>query len=150
MWLLFSGLSRVQLSVTHGLQHQAPLILTLTSWNLSSCLHKSVIPSNHLILCCPFPYCLVFPESESFSESALYIRWPYWSFSFSCCHYLKVKKNKVLDVSKCYRAQELKCGDAISFSASPLLKNVPFHTAKHLSPFTSLQRTWNFMMTSAR
>ena len=47
---------------------------------------ESVIPSNHLILCCPllllpsiFPSIRVF-----FIESVLHIRWPkYWSFSFS-------------------------------------------------------------------
>ena len=47
---------------------------------------ESVMPSNHLILCCPllllpsiFPSIRVFPN-----ESALHIRWPkYWSFSFS-------------------------------------------------------------------
>ena len=47
---------------------------------------ESMMPSNHLILCCPllllpsiFPSIRVF-----FNESALRIRWPkYWSFSFS-------------------------------------------------------------------
>ena len=47
---------------------------------------KSVMPSNHLILCHPllllpsiFPSIRVFPN-----ESVLHIRWPkYWSFSFS-------------------------------------------------------------------
>ena len=47
---------------------------------------KSVMPSNHLILCHPlllppsvFPSIRVF-----FTESVLHIRWPkYWSFSFS-------------------------------------------------------------------
>ena len=50
---------------------------------------KSVMPSNHLILCCPllllpsiFPSIRVFPN-----ESVLRIRWPkYWSFSFSISH----------------------------------------------------------------
>ena len=44
-----------------------------------------VMPSSHLILCCPFSSCLQsFPASGSFSnESVLHIRWPkYWSFSF--------------------------------------------------------------------
>ena len=46
----------------------------------------SVIPSNHLILCCPLllpPS--VFPSIRVFSnESVLHIRWPkYWSCSFS-------------------------------------------------------------------
>ena len=45
---------------------------------------KSVMPSNHLILCCP----LLLPPSifiRVFSnESVLHIRWPkHWSFSFS-------------------------------------------------------------------
>ena len=47
---------------------------------------KSVMPSNHLILCHPllllpsiFPSIRLFPN-----ESVLHIRWPkYWSFSFS-------------------------------------------------------------------
>ena len=47
---------------------------------------ESVMPSNHLILCCP----LLLPPSICpsirvfLNESALRIRWPkYWSFSFS-------------------------------------------------------------------
>ena len=45
-----------------------------------------VIPSNHLILCCPLLLLpSIFPSIRVFSsESALHIRWPkYWSFSFS-------------------------------------------------------------------
>ena len=47
---------------------------------------KSVMPSNHLSLCCPLllpPS--IFPSVRVFSnESALSIRWPnYWSFGFS-------------------------------------------------------------------
>ena len=47
---------------------------------------ESVMPSNHLILCCPlFLLPSIFPSIRVFSsESALRIRWPkYWSFSFS-------------------------------------------------------------------
>ena len=47
---------------------------------------ESVIPSNHLVLCCPFLLLpSIFPSIRVFSsESALRIRWPeYWSFSFS-------------------------------------------------------------------
>ena len=46
--------------------------------------HESVMPSNHLILCCPLLLPSVFPSIRVFSnESALRIRWPkYWSFSF--------------------------------------------------------------------
>ena len=45
-----------------------------------------VMPSNHLILCCPILLLpSIFPSTRVFSsESAIYIRWPkYWSFSFS-------------------------------------------------------------------
>ena len=44
-----------------------------------------VMPSNHLILCCPLLLLpSIFPSIRVFSnESALHIRWPeYWSFSF--------------------------------------------------------------------
>ena len=47
---------------------------------------ESVLPSNHLILCCPFLLPLsIFLSIRVFSnESVLCIRWPkYWSFSFS-------------------------------------------------------------------
>ena len=46
---------------------------------------ESVMPSNHLILCCPFSPTSIFPSISVFSnESALRIRWPkYWAFSFN-------------------------------------------------------------------
>ena len=47
---------------------------------------ESVMPSSHLILCCPLLLLPPIPPSIRVfsSESALYIRWPkYWSFSFS-------------------------------------------------------------------
>ena len=45
----------------------------------------SVMPSNHLILCCPLLLPSIFPSIRVFSnESSLQIRWPkYWSFSFN-------------------------------------------------------------------
>ena len=47
---------------------------------------ESVMPSNHLILCCPLLLLpSIFPSNRVFSsELALHIRWPkYWIFSFS-------------------------------------------------------------------
>ena len=46
---------------------------------------ESVMPSNHLILCCPLLLPSIFSNIRVFSnESALHIRWPkYWSFSFN-------------------------------------------------------------------
>ena len=47
---------------------------------------ESVMPSNHLILCCPLLFLpSILPSIRVFlNESALHIRWPaYWSFSFN-------------------------------------------------------------------
>ena len=65
---------------------QTSLSFTI-SWSLLKLMSiKSVMPSNHLILCCPlFLLLSIFPSIRVFSnESVLPIRWPnYWSFSFS-------------------------------------------------------------------
>ena len=54
------------------------------SWSLLKLIViESMIPSNHLILCCPLLLLpLIFPSIRFFSkESALHIRWPdYWHF----------------------------------------------------------------------
>ena len=65
---------------------QASLSITNSQSLLRIMSVKSVMPSNHLILCRPFllqPS--VFPSIRVFSnKSALHIRWPkYWSFSFN-------------------------------------------------------------------
>ena len=65
---------------------QASLSIT-NSWSLFKLMSiESVIPSNHLILCCPILLVpLIFSSIQVFSnESVLCIRWPKsWSFSFS-------------------------------------------------------------------
>ena len=57
------------------------------SWSLLKLLSiESVMPSSHLILCCPlFLLPSVFPTIRVFSkDSVLCMRWPkYWGFSFS-------------------------------------------------------------------
>ena len=57
------------------------------SWSLLKLMSiKSVMPSNHLILCRPLLFLpSIFPSIRVFSnESVLHIRWPkYWSFSFN-------------------------------------------------------------------
>ena len=88
----------IQFSSVHSLSHvwlfvtpwiaacQTPLSIT-NSW--SSCKLtsiESVMPSRHLILCCPlFLLPPIPPSVRVFSnESTLHMRWPkYWSFSFS-------------------------------------------------------------------
>ena len=81
------SLSRVRVFATPWTAaHQASLSIT-NSWSLLKLMSiESVMPSNHLILCCPLllpPS--IFPSIRVFSnESVLHIRWPkYWSFSFN-------------------------------------------------------------------
>ena len=64
---------------------QASLSIT-NSWNLLRLLSiESVMPSNHLIFCCPLLLPSVFPSIRIFSsESVLCLRWPkFWIFSIS-------------------------------------------------------------------
>ena len=65
---------------------QASLSFTI-SWSLLKLMSiESMMPSNHLILCCPhLLLSSFFPSIQFFSnELALHIRWlKYWSFSFS-------------------------------------------------------------------
>ena len=68
--------------------HQTSLSITNT-WSLLKLMSiELVMPSNHLIFCCPLLLLSsIFPSIRVFSnESVLHIRWPkYWSFSFSIC-----------------------------------------------------------------
>ena len=72
----------------HGLQHTRPPCPSLIPvHHLPKFMFiESVLPSNHLILCCPLLLLpSIFPSTTVFSnESALCIRWPkYWSFRFN-------------------------------------------------------------------
>ena len=87
MLVVVQSLCRVQLFVTPWTAaHQASLSFTI-SWSLLKLMSiESVMPSNHIILCCPLLLLpSIFPSIRVFSnESALHIRWPkYWSISFS-------------------------------------------------------------------
>ena len=66
-------------------EHQASLAFIISLSLLKLMSTKSVMPSNHLILCHFFLLPSSFPSIRIFSkELALCIRWPkYWSFSFS-------------------------------------------------------------------
>ena len=78
------SLSRVWLFATPW-TCQASLSITNFQSLLKLMSIESVMPSNHLILCCPFLPPSIFPSIRVFStESVLHIRWAkYWSFSFS-------------------------------------------------------------------
>ena len=81
------SLSSVQLFVTPWTAaHHASLSITNSQSLLKLMSIESVIPSNHLILCCPLLLLpSIFPSLRVFlNESALRIRWSkYWSFSFN-------------------------------------------------------------------
>ena len=64
---------------------QASLSFTISRSLLKLMSIELVMPSNHLILCCPILLPSVFPRIRVFSnESAFCIKWPkYWSFSFN-------------------------------------------------------------------
>ena len=81
------SLSRVQLFATRWIAAcQASLSITNCRSSLRLASIDSVMPSSHLILCCPLLLLPPIPPSiRVFSnESTLRMRWPkYWGFSFS-------------------------------------------------------------------
>ena len=81
------SLSRVQLFATPWIAaRQASLSLTNSRSSLKLTSIELVMPSSHLILCCPLLLLPpILPSIRVFSsESTLRMRWPkYWSFSFS-------------------------------------------------------------------
>ena len=81
------SLSQVWLFATPWtVAHQASLFITNSQSLLRLMSIESVMPSNHLILCCSLLLLpSIFPSTRVFSNvSALHIRWPkYWSFGFS-------------------------------------------------------------------
>ena len=83
----FSPLSHVRLFATPWIAAcQASLSITNSRSSLRLTSIESVMPSSHLILCCPLLLLPpVLPSIRVFSnESALSMRWPqYWTFSFS-------------------------------------------------------------------
>ena len=85
--VVVQSLSRVQLfEIPWTAAHQAHLSFTISQNVLKFTSIESVMPSNHLILCCPLLLLpSIFPRNRVFSnESAPQVRWPkYWSFSFN-------------------------------------------------------------------
>ena len=81
------SLSRVGLFATPWTAARQASLSIINSRSLLKLMSiESVMPSSHLILCCPlFLLPSIFPSIRVFSnESVLRIRWPeFWSFSFS-------------------------------------------------------------------
>ena len=84
----FSSVAQLCLTLSDPMVavRQASLCI-INSWSLLKLTSiQSVMPSNHLILCCPLLLLpSIFPSIRVFSsKSVLHFRWPkYWSFSFS-------------------------------------------------------------------
>ena len=80
-------LSRVRLLVTPWTAARQASLSINNSWSLLKLVSiELVMPSNHLILCCPLLLLpSIFPSIRIFSNgSALCITWPkYWSFSLN-------------------------------------------------------------------
>ena len=89
MFFQFSSVAQLSPTLCDPMDYtarQASLSITNSRSLLNLMAIELVMPSNHLILCCPLllpPS--IFPSIRVFSnESALCIRWPkYWSFSFN-------------------------------------------------------------------
>ena len=84
----FSSISQLCLTICNPRIAACQASLSITnSWSLLKLMSiESVIPSNHLILCCPLLLLLsIFPSIRVFpNEWFLHIRWPkYRNFSFS-------------------------------------------------------------------
>ena len=87
IFVVLQLLSHIQLFATPQIAAlQSSLPFTISGSLLKFMSIESVMPSNHVILCCPLHLLpLIFSSISVFSiESAFHIRWPkYWSFSIS-------------------------------------------------------------------
>ena len=120
-------LSRVWLFVTPWTTvHQASLSTTNSRSLLKLMSIESVMPSNHLILCCPLLLLpSIFPSIRVFSnEPVLHIRWPKdCSFSFSISLSRILGTDLLYDGlvgSPCYPR------DSQEFSPTPQFKSISF------------------------
>ena len=84
----FTSVTQSCLTLCDPMNHSSQASLAITnSWSLPKLMSiELVMPSSHLILCCPLRLLpQISPSIRVFSnESTLHMRWPkYWSFSFS-------------------------------------------------------------------
>ena len=86
-FIQFSSVPQLCLTLCDPMDCSQASLSVTNSWSLLKLMSiESMMPSNHVILCCPLllqPS--IFPDIRVFSkESVLHIRWPkYWSFSSS-------------------------------------------------------------------
>ena len=86
-WFQFSSDPQSCPTLCVPMDCSTPVFSVTNSWGLLKLMPiEWLMPSNHLILCCPLLLLSsIFPSIRVFyNESILHIRWPnYWSFSFS-------------------------------------------------------------------
>ena len=128
----------------HEPQHARPRCPPPTPRVHSRISIELVMPSNHLILCCPLLLLpSIFPSIRVFSnESALHIRWPkYWSFSFNISPSnehpglisFRVDWLDLLAVQGTYSTPQFKSinSSALSFLYGPTLTSIHDHWKNH-------------------
>ena len=99
----------------------------------------SVMPSNHLILCCPLLFLpSIFPSIMVFSnESVLHTRWPkYWSFSFNISpsnEYSGLISFRIdwLNLKNLLHYHSSKATSVLSFLYSPTLTSIHDYWKNH-------------------
>ena len=125
--------------------HQPFLSITSSQILLKLMSIESVMPSNHLILCCPLLLLpSIFLSIRVFSsESVLHMRWPkYWSFSFSispCSEYSELISFRIDWFDLLTARETLK-----SLLLTPQFKSINFSALSFLySPtLTSIHDYW--------
>ena len=133
---LAQALSCVRLFATLWTAARQASQSTTDSWSLLILMSiKSVMPSNHLILCHPLLLPSVFPSIRVFSyESILRVRWPkYWSFSFS------ISSSNEYSGLISFRIDWL---DLLEFQESSLMPKHQFFGAQLSLQFSTQIRTW--------
>ena len=129
----------------HGLQHARLPLSIPNSWNLLKLMSITlVMPSNHLIICCPLVLLpSVFPSIRVFSrELVLHLRWPkYWSFSFSISLPMTIQDRFPLGLTGLISVQSK--GFSRVFSNTTVQKHHFFSTQLFYSPtLTSIHDYW--------
>ena len=128
---------------------QASLFITNSQSLLKLMSIKSVIPSNHVILCCPLLILpSTFPSIRVFSkESVLPIRWPkYWSFSFSMSPFNEYSGLMCLRMDRLGLLElwEPRSGDPGSSGRSLVLEEQQCNQERHSASCTDTQNTYVF------
>ena len=156
--MLWYALLSVRFSSVQSLSHVRPFAIpwiaarqaSLSITNSQSLLKlmpiKSVMPSRHLILCCPLLLLPPIPPSIRVfsSESTLCMRWPkYWSFSFSIIPSSEHQDWSPCSPRDCQESSPTPQFKSINFSAlsflhSPTLTSIHDHWKNHSLDQTDL------------